>query len=214
MNKHDKEIAEIRALLAESDRLRIKSQKDFEARQKKYEKDRDISRKENEKRKAELDAQIKETSAGIAELRKQVNGISDSNGMFSEEYFINTLGKSFRFCGVNFDEINNGMSRKKKLPNGTRIEGEYDIVMVNGDTVALIEIKYRVRKSDVSDLINRRIKQFKTLYSEYEKYKFYLGLAGMTFERGSKAEAIKYGVGLLLPKGENVKIIDAHAREY
>ena len=228
MNQHEKDMAQIKANHLELERMFLEDQKRLEAwkkemvawqkkqkaLQKKYEEDREINRKENAKRRAEIDAQLLKATTGLTDVRKQVNGISESNGMFSEEYFVNTLGKSFRFCGVLFDIINHGMSRKKRLPGGENLEGEYDVVMENGDTVALIEIKYRVRMGDALEMVERQLEQFKALYPEYANFRFFLGLAGFSFERGTQAEAIRLGVGLLLPKGENVKIIDKHAKEY
>ncbi|MDR0303317.1 MAG: hypothetical protein LBH98_00880, partial [Chitinispirillales bacterium] len=151
---------------------------------------------ENAKGFVELRKQQEENAKGFAELRKFldevgeridktneiVNGTSESNGKFSEAYFYNSLFNSMRFGGKDFDEIEKGMKRTKKLPNGEKLKGEYDVVMYNGDTVALIEIKYKVRKKDLETLAGTQINVFRQLFPQYVKHKFYLGIAGMSFE--------------------------------
>ena len=182
-----------------------------EAERKKIEAERD--RKEAE-RKAELDAAIKKAFDGIDGLRKDTGGISDSNAMYSEYYFYNSLLNTMRFAGIEFDEIAKGLTRAKKMPDGSKIKGEYDIVMYNGNSIALIEIKYKVRKGDTLDLIHKKINSFKTFYPEYKNYAFYLGITGMSFEEGAEKEAKENGVAILKHSGENVIIEDAHVRAY
>ena len=68
------------------------------------------------------------------------------------------------------------------LSDGERLaaycdEGEYDIVMYNGDTVALIEVKYKAHTKDIAKLLKNEPQNFRQTFTEYKDYKFYLGLA-------------------------------------
>jgi len=153
---------------------------------------------EYEKRQARLDAQMAETN-------KKINGISDSNGMFAEEFFFNTLSEKKEFAGIHFDDVEDDVGSTQKQPDGKRLKDQFDILMTNAASVAVIEVKYRARKDDVETLAGRKLKNFKILFPEYNGFKIYLGLAALAFEDDAVDEARKYGVGLLQQVGETVE---------
>jgi len=170
---------------------------------------------------AEMRELEKERAAKMEKLEKQaldtgilVTGIGESNGRFSETYFYNTLLNSMRFGGKDFDEIDKGLKRSRKLPGGGNLKGEYDVIMYNGNTIALIEVKYRVRKDHIEDLTTKQVNVFKELFPQYAKFDFYLGIAGLSFEDGTESDALKRGIGILKPKGESVEIIDDNLKVY
>ncbi|MDR0304009.1 MAG: hypothetical protein LBH98_04455 [Chitinispirillales bacterium] len=179
------------------------------------------SREQQKKRDEELDKRfaklgkfLDEVGERIDKINEIVNGTSESNGKFSETYFYNSLFNSMRFGGKDFDEIEKGMKRARKLPDGEKLRGEYDVVMYNGDTVALIEIKYKVRNKDIETLTGKQVNVFRQLFPQYAEHKFYLGIAGMSFEGDAEEEALKQGVGILRPSGENVEILDKDLKAY
>ncbi|MCL2063660.1 MAG: hypothetical protein FWG98_04745, partial [Candidatus Cloacimonetes bacterium] len=193
MDKHAISIAEINATLD-----RIIRDREKEAQERK---------KELDTLRANMAAQIEKISRDIAELRAETRGISESNGMFTEAYFHNTMQNSMCFGGIMFDIIDQSFSRSKKMPDGTKIKDEYDIVLYNAETIALIEIKYRAYKDDTMDLINRKLRVFKQLFPKYANHKFLLGLGGLSFEDGVEDDAINHGIGILKTKGESIEII-------
>ena len=90
-----------------------------------------------------------------------------------------------------------------------RVEDEFDIVLFNGKNIGLIETKYKVRKQDLDNLINKKVKSFKIMYPEYENSTFYLGLAGFSFEDAALEKNIeKNGVAVLKQKGNHVEMHD------
>ena len=180
---------------------------ELRATQKKNEEENAKRAEENAKGWAKLQEALNKTN-------EMVNGTSDSNGKFSETYFYNSLFNSMRFGGKDFDEIEKGMKRAKKLPDGEKLKGEYDVVMYNGDTVALIEIKYKVRRKDIETLSGVQVNVFRQLFPQYADYKFYLGIAGMSFEGNTEKEALEKGIGILRPRGENVEILDSNLKAY
>ena len=56
------------------------------------------------------------------------------------------------------------------------IRDEFDILLVNGNTVAIIEVKYKVHINDIEKL-PQKIKHIKMM-PQYKSYKVYAGLAG------------------------------------
>ncbi|MDR2592098.1 MAG: hypothetical protein LBC59_04760 [Chitinispirillales bacterium] len=181
------EISEVKALLKEMAVRMAASSAEFEKHRAEY-----------EKRQAKLDAQMAETN-------KKINGISDSNGMFAEEFFFNTLSEKKEFAGIHFDDVEDDVGYRRKLPDGKRIKDQFDILMTNAASVAVIEVKYRARKDDVATLTGRKLENFKILFPEYNGLKIYLGLAALAFEDDAVEEARKYGIGLLQQVGETVE---------
>jgi hypothetical protein len=157
----------------------------------------------------------KEKTDEKAEHNKtKIEGIGESNGKFSESYFYNTLLNSMKFGGKNFDEIDKGLKRAKKMPDGKKLKGEYDVVMYNGDTIALIEVKYKVQEEHIEKLRTKQLSVFKQFFPQYKDYNFYLGIAGLAFEEGTEDMAKYYGIGILRPKGESVEILDKKLKVY
>ena len=201
--------------------LEVKYQKEREQREKEYEQirlDREQRGKIHEQRMNELEEKYQkereQREKEIHNLRKDTGGISDGNGKFSEEYYYNALETSMTFGGAKYDYIQGGFTRSKNLPDGKRIIAEYDIVLYNGDSVALVEIKYRVKKEDVLELVDKKLPVFRNMCKEYKNHKIYLGIAGMSFEKNAKKTAKEKGIAILHPKGENVKIDDAIMTAY
>ena len=170
--------------------------------------------KEEAKRQAKLDAQIKETSDSIKNLRDEVGGIGHSNGKITEAYFYASLDETMKFGGIEFDEISSNWGTSKKMPNGTKIKGEYDVVMYNGNTIAIIEVKSVGRKKVIDRLLNEKVKNFRILFPYYANHKIILGLAALVFEPEVENDALEKGIGILKPKGQKIKIIDKHLKEY
>ena len=64
--------------------------------------------------------------------------------------------------------------------------------MYNCNTVALIEVKHKLRKKDVDKLLNKKVDDFRKLFLFYKDYKIILGVAGSSFE-----EEEKNGIGVI-----------------
>jgi hypothetical protein len=180
--------------------------------------------KENELRIKETDQQIKETGQLIKELSrstketerflkdlsKQVGGVSNSNGDVAESYFINSFEKHLFFAGQDYDSFMRNLEKKNKKIN---LQAEYDLVLYNCSSVAIIEIKYKADKDDVEQVI-KKADTFKKLFPEYKDYAIYLGLAGLHINKDAEKKAIKQGVGIIKQVGKNMVINDAHLKVF
>ena len=127
--------------------------------------------------------------------------------VFAEEYFINAFkhGKK-TFFGEKFD------SCRKNVP-GFSYEDEYDIVLLNGQSVGIIEVKYRVHDKDVANVI-RKVKSFKINYPEYHHHRFYLGLASLVFADKVEDACIDKGIAVIKQVGDTVVINDGHLKVF
>jgi hypothetical protein len=181
----------------------------IEARERATEADRRSA--EADRQTAELKKQMAETDRYIKETNKMVNGISQSNGDFAEEAIYSALEESMVYGGIKFEDINPNMKRKSKAK---KLQGEYDIVLKNGDTLAIIETKYKVRQQDVDKLVNEKVGKFRKLYPEYNDYKLILGIGGMSFDVESIASANENGVGIIKVIGEKVEFQTTDIKVY
>jgi hypothetical protein len=158
---------------------------------------------------AETDRQMKETDQRMKELQKTLGGMANSHGSFAEEYFFNSFEDNEQnFFGEHFDEIRKNIYGKKK-----NIEDEYDIVLYNGVSVAIIEVKYKTHKGDV-DKVLQKAETFRILFPDYKDFNIYLGLASMAFYSELEQECINQGIAIIKQVGDNVIINDAHLRAF
>jgi len=91
---------------------------------------------------------------------------------------------------------------------------EFDIVLVNGKSVAIIETKHRIHPKFVKEFAEERLPKFRELWPEYSKHKAYLGIAGFSFSQKALEEAEKYGICLLRQVGDSVEIKTNKLRVY
>jgi hypothetical protein len=126
----------------------------------------------------------------------------------TEEYFFNSLNATKTFGGISFDKI------ERNKYDVDFDNGEYDIIMINGNCVGIIEAKYRVRPNDVSKLVKQQVIRFKNLFPQYSDYKYYLGIGGMSFTNGVEKRAKELGIGILKLKGDAVEIHDENLKVY
>ena len=169
---------------------------------------------ETNKKIAATTANIDKYYAEFRETRKEVNGMGKSYGMHAESYFFESLRKTKIFGGITYNFVVDDYKGTHTLPNGELLVGQFDIVMHNGDSVAIIEVKSKVQKEDVYDLITRKVAHFKLMFPQYADKKFYLGVAGFSYDKYAEEKALNSGVGILKLTGENVEIQDRHLIVY
>ncbi|WP_353483375.1 hypothetical protein [Haliscomenobacter sp.] len=158
----------------------------------------------------ELKEYLKESYAraeiGMAELResqkemqRQLGGIGNTNGEFAENFFYSSLQQKMELGGVKFDHIERNV--KGRFRNLT---DEFDIVLYNGDSVGILEVKNNVKSSNIKQLMTTKLQNFKTLNPGYADAKIYLGIAGFTFENADvKKEAKAAGFAVLEVQGDH-----------
>ena len=136
--------------------------------------------------------------------------MGNSHGSFAEEYFFNAFEDGETdFFGEKFDEIEKNLKYKR---NG--LKDEYDVVMFNHSSVAIVEVKYRADKDDLPSVL-KKADTFRKLAPEYQNYKIYLGLASMTgfdpeVEKGCK----QYGIAIIKQVGDKVVIYDENLKTF
>jgi hypothetical protein len=196
---------------ADFDRQLKKSREDFEQEMKK-------SREEFDRRSADFDLQLKKSSEDferksadfdrrMKKISDQIGGLSNSHGFFAEEYFFNSFENGQKtFFGEEFDSCKRNMV-------GLKYEDEYDIVLINGQSVGIVEVKYKVHLKDIESVI-RKVNSFKINFDNFDHHRFYLGLASLAFNDAVEKECTKQGIAVIKQVGETVVVNDKHLKVF
>ena len=165
------------------------------------------SQAELAKSQAETDRQMKETDRKLDKVGIQLGGISNNQGRFAEEYFFNSFEKGKRnFFGEKFDEIKNNLK-------GIKTDDEYDIVMLNGQSVGIVEVKYKAHENDVPKVL-RKANTFRDNFTDYKNHTIYLGLATMAFYPELEQACKDTGIAIIKQLGDTVVINDKHLTKH
>ena len=152
-----------------------------------------------------------ETKELIRQQSINIGGISRSNGQDAEDTIYAALEKDMMFAGLGFHAIDRNWNRKE---TALKLQAEFDIVLINDDTLALIETKYKVRDKDVTKLIDTTLNNFRILFPQYDNYKIVLGVGGMTFDKEAIDKANDNGVGLIKIVGDKVEFQTENIKQY
>ena len=184
------------------DREMAKSRAEFDQRMKEAEKLSMASKAEFDQRKREADERIKK-------LEELVGSQASNHGSFAEEYFFNSFenGKQ-NFFGEKFDYI-----EKNLFCRWQDLKDEYDIVLYNHTSVALIEVKYKAHKNDIPKVL-KKAETFRILSPYYKEFKIYLGLASMSFYPDLEQKCVEQGIAVIKQVGDSVVINDKNLRVF
>jgi hypothetical protein len=165
------------------------------------------SQAETDRQMKETDRQMKETDRKIDKVNATIGSWSYNQGRFAEEYFFNSFenGKQ-NFFGEKFDEI-------KKNLKGTETDDEFDMVMLNGHFVGLVEVKFKAHENDIPKVL-KKASTFKTNFPKYQNHKVYLGLATMAFYPELEKECIRQGIAVIKQVGDTIIINDKHLKAF
>ena len=143
---------------------------------------------------------MKELGRKVDKVCGQAGGISNNNGYYSETFFQDVFERKLEFGGIKYDKMIPNFGR-----NDDEAKMEIDIALINGDSLALLEVKYRVHPDFIREFAEERVKKFRTLYPKYDNYKIYLGVAGFSFDDKVTERAKEYGVGIVKQIGEGIE---------
>ncbi len=149
---------------------------------------------------AETSEQMKKTDEKLARMGIHLGNISNNQGDVAEEFFYNSLEDKKDLAGVHYDFIDKNWKNRMG-----QIADEFDIVMVNGKDIAIIEVKYKAHQSDLEKLLTKKFDNFQLLYPQYKDYTHHLGLASFHINDDLKEQALEAGVIVLQRKGDTLE---------
>ena len=161
--------------------------------------------------KAKFDQQMAESRAEfdqrMKKLDERIGGMANNQGAFAEEYFFNSFESGqTNFFGETFDKI-------MKNKGGLEIDDEYDILLINGHTIGIVEIKFKAHENDLPKIL-KKAETFRINFPKYANHRVYLGLASMAFYPKLEQECINQGIAIIKQSGDSVVINDKHLKAF
>jgi len=174
-------------------------------------KETDLLIKETSQQMKETDRRMQETDKIVKDIARQMGGIDENQGHHAEQYFQEILMEKLTFGGQKYDRMIPNLECFGK--NGVSLI-EFDMVLVNGKSVAIVETKNRIHPAFVRKLVEERLPKFREFFPEFSKYKAYLGIAGFSFSKKVLEEAKKYGICIVRQVGDSIEIEAGNLRVY
>jgi hypothetical protein len=156
-----------------------------------------------------IDAQMAKNDASVTRIAKEFGGFTNNVGYTTEEYFYNCLVDNPVLNGIKFDEVQKNIHIKSK-----RSQDEYDLVLYNGDSIALIECKYKIHKKDIEKFGAEKIEHFRRTFTDYADYKYYLGVASPAFYLDAEQYAEAQGYIIIKQKGDFIEVNTNNVRVF
>ena len=151
---------------------------------------------------AKTDEQMKKTSETLERMGIKLGGVTNNQGDVTEEFFSNALRKRPILAGIKYDFID-----KNVLKFCGNLKAEYDMILINGKDVAIVETKYKAHMNDAIGLIGKKYENFKILYPEFKDYRHHLALASFHLNDDIKEFAAANGIILLQQNGDIIETI-------
>ena len=155
--------------------------------------------RETDRQMQETDLQMRETDRKLNSIAKMVGGISKNQGDIAEEFFFNSLANDNHLGKIRFDDISMNLSKRRG-----QLQEEYDLLLTNGNSIGIIEVKYKLHQNDLKKL-ERKLKNFKLLYPIYQDYTVYGAIAAFHVNKEAKQTALQQGYFVLQRQGDVIQ---------
>jgi len=152
---------------------------------------------------AKTDAQLARTDVKLEKIAKLFGDVNNNRGEEAEEFFFTSLNKNPHIAGIEFDSIHRNLSGTKG-----KITDEFDLVLVNGNALALIEVKTKAHLNLVDKIIDKKIPHLKFLFPHFNNYKIYAGIASLVTYPELIEKVNAKGLFLLTQQGKHLEIIN------
>ena len=162
----------------------------------------------------ETDRQMKKTDEKIREVSSQLGGIGHSNGDVAEEYFINAFKKNPNLNGETYDKVmHNVRFVPEEIERCKEYNDEYDIFLLNGKSIAIISIKYNIKRDAINEII-KKAENFRKFQPRYNNHNLYLGIAGLSFRKITEENILRKGIAVIKQVGDKMVIHDENLRVF
>ncbi|MBF0153424.1 MAG: DUF3782 domain-containing protein [Magnetococcales bacterium] len=142
-----------------------------------------------------------ETERVVKEVSKQIGQLGSRWGEFVEGLVAPACETLFAERGIPIHKVSPRV--KAKLPGNRRME--IDILVVNTDTVALVEVKSKLKQENVREHLTR-LAEFKDFFPEYASRRVLGAVAGIVIEEGVDRFAMSAGLFVIVQSGETVHL--------
>jgi len=192
-----------------------KFDREMELSSAKFERDMELSNARFEREMAAsrvaFDQRIAETDRMIKNVSNQIGGMANSNGDFAEDFFYNALYHGQRNL---FGEIFEEVVKRNKVTINKGFEDEYDILLVNGRAICVVEVKYKADSGDLPHKVLRKAQTFRVNFPHYKDKKLYLALAGMSFHPLTEKACTENGIAIMKQVGDAMVVTDENLKTF
>jgi hypothetical protein len=193
------------AILHETD-LIIKDLAKKQAETDRQLKETDRQLKETDRQMKETDRQLRRSMKGLG---KKIDRWGTNHGLFAEQYFVNSFRRGKRnFLGEDFDEI-----EKNLVGIEPGYKAEYDIVLINGKSIGIIEVKFKAHIDHIPKLLSKTV-SFRVNYPKFANHQILLGLASFVFLEEVESACISEGIAIIKQVGKTFVINDENLKVY
>ncbi len=213
LNKKFAEIAEVRKL-AEAQRIKAEEQwvkylaEAAEAR-KLAEAQRIKNEAELNKKFAEVAASQDRTDVQLAKTSSEVGSLGRGRGEIAEEFFYRSLSKTPRVGNIDFDHV------YRNWAHGIGdVSDEYDVILVNGEQLLIVEVKARANTGDFWKLVKTKIPHFRLLFPTYKDYQLLGAIASLTTSDKLITKAKELGIFFLTQQGDHVALVNDEVKMF
>ena len=155
---------------------------------------------------AETDKRLNKLIAGNEAMQSFIKNDADA----CEQSFVDSLdSQDLIVAGVNFDEIYSNVRKKR---GGKNIE--LDALLINGDSVAIMEVKKKLHLNDVVKVRDNLIGRFRDLFPEHQAKRLLVLVAGESINADAEAQALEAGFVVLSFKARELHMQTQQARYY
>ncbi|MEI7511342.1 MAG: hypothetical protein WCJ84_04260 [Candidatus Peregrinibacteria bacterium] len=151
------------------------------------------------------DEQLAKTDAKLDKLAKLYGNSENNKGREVEEFFYRYFEKEKSVGKVHFDEV------ERNLVSSHGEDSEHDIVLMNGNSSAVISVKHTLKKADIDHLVTEEVPRFQRLFLRYvpRSYTLYSGIASFVVDKEIEKYATEKGVLVFTRAGKDVQLKNA-----
>jgi len=201
-------LEEVWALFKETDRKFQETDRKFQETDHKFQ--------ETDRKFQETERIIKETTLANAQaaekrtrelektLYKKIGELGDRLGDFAEGFVRPAVVKLFRERGIEVHKVTRKIEANNPQLN---LATEIDLLVINGESCVLVEVKSNVSIDDVNEHIERMAK-FKPLFPEYADKKAFGAMAGMVISENVAKYAYRKGFFVIAQQGDLAVILN------
>jgi len=168
------------------------------------------SAKENEARFKENEARFKDTDVKIAEAARAVDRLASNMGGLSKKWGdlgeAMTVGEAMPIFNAIEGIAVNSLSPNVLIDCGDK-ELEIDGLAIGKDVVIVMEAKATLKRDDVINFVNKRLKVFTELVPIYEGKRIYGAMGFLSAHSAVQTYAQAQGLLLIRPHGTNKELV-------
>ncbi len=159
--------------------------------------------KETDKKFQDTDKKFQDTDKMMKNLMKKSSEFDSNWGKLVEAMVEPAVLGLFKDRGIDVSVVTNNIVIEK---DGKQVF-EMDMLLRNGDSVVLVEVKTTLRHNDVNEHIEKRLKRFKEFFPEYNDKKIYGAVAYIKCKENADLYATRKGLFVLTFSGKNLIVI-------